>query len=190
MQASLRFKSRCWYFSSSIHPQNISVEHRAKCLCELATERWQENLESLFDKRLSLFIPYLSAFNSFLSVAVSDVLLFLSRALVTFQTCVWFYCGCYNPRTRARAGITAAPAPLSPAFKQAIREFVLVLLLWAEGDLGLGCCLMAMVDKAFGPSFPAVYPRFLFWTCLLNLPRLSPPRMGGFGSMLQIWLSD
>lgn len=114
------------------------------------------------------------------------VLLFLSKALVTFQTSIRFYCGRYNPGTRARAGITAAPAPLSPAFKQAIREFVLVLLLRAEGDTGLGCCLMAMVDETSGPGFPGVYTCFLFWTCSLNLCLLSSPRMGGFGSMLQI----
>lgn len=161
-QASRHFRSRCWYFSCSVHPQNINVEQCAKCLCESATERWQENLESLFDKLLSLFILYLSAFNSFLRVAVSDVLLFLSKALVTFQTSIRFYCGRYNPGTRARAGITAAPAPLSPAFKQAIREFVLVLLLHAEGDTGLGCCLMAMVDETSGPGFPGVYTCFLF----------------------------
>ena len=151
------------YFSSSVYPQNINVDQCTKCLCESATERWQENLESLCDKQLSLFIPYLSAFNSFLPVAVSDVLLFLPRvlpgqscsSLMTVHMCIRFYCGCYNPGTGARAGIKAAPAPLSPAFKQAIREFALVLLLRAEGDPGLGYCLPATVDKTFGPGFPS-----------------------------------
>lgn len=89
-----------------------------------------------------------------------------------------FYCGCCNPRTGARTGITAAPAPLSPAFKQAIREFVLVLLLHAEDDPGLGCCLL--VDKTFGPGIPNVYSHFLFWMCSLSLRCLSPPRTGCF----------
>lgn len=156
------------YFSSSVPPQNINFDQCAKCLCESATEQRQENLESLFDKPSLLFIPHLSALNSFLPVAVSDVLLFLPRvlppelssSLVTFRTCIRFYCGCCNPRTGARTGITAAPAPLSPAFKQAIREFVLVLLLHAEDDPGLGCCLL--VDKTFGPGIPNVYSHFLF----------------------------
>ena len=150
------------YFWSSVHPQNINAHQYAKCSCESATEPWQDNLESLFDKPLSLFIPYPSAFNSFLPVAVSDVLFFLSRVLPrescsslgSLHTCVQFYCGCYSPRAGAGAGIMAAP--LSPAFQRAIRECVLVLLLHAEGDPGLGCCLTGTVDKTFGPSIPNV----------------------------------
>lgn len=33
-----------------------------------------------------------------------------------------------------------------------------MLLLRTEGDSGLGCYLMSMVDKTFGLNFPSVYP--------------------------------
>ncbi|KAJ7397601.1 Ankyrin repeat and BTB/POZ domain-containing protein BTBD11-A [Pitangus sulphuratus] len=74
-------------------------------------------------------------------------------SLVTFHTCV----GLLQPLgPEPGLGITPVPAPLSLAFKQAIRDFVLVLLLRAEDDPGLGCCLMAMLDKTFGLGFPSV----------------------------------
>lgn len=64
---------------------------------------------------------------------------------MTFHTYIWFYCDCYDPRTRAGAGIKAAPA-LPPAFRQAVREIVLVLLLHAEDDPGLFSLLSSKHD--------------------------------------------
>lgn len=97
---------------TSVHPRNIDVDWCTLCLCESVTEQWQENLENLFDKLLLLFILYLSAFNSFVPVAVSDVdlsvqgasllVILLSRDLPCVHSV-------YKPRTRAKAGIKAAP---------------------------------------------------------------------------------
>lgn len=59
--------------------------------------------------------------------------------------------------------ITPVPAPPSPRFELAIGDFVLVPLLCAEDDPGLGCCLMAVVDKTFVLGFPSVYPCVFLW---------------------------
>lgn len=143
------------------------------------TEWWQENLKSLFDRPLSLFIPYLLALNSSLPSAVSGVLLFLPRALpyelcyslMTFYT----FMGLIEAWDQGQGlEITSVPAPPSPGFELAVGDFVLMPLLHAEDDPSLGCCLMAVVDKTFGLGFPSVYPCFflwngLIWTCVTSL---------------------
>lgn len=132
------------------------------------------------------FSSFTSAFHSFLPVAVSDVLAFLSRAfLVTLVplswtcTCVYgFTVVCYNPRPWARAENKAAPASPSPAFKQAFRGGCSGVITACEGwswfRLLSSCrgaqdhwsCFSQCISIPFFP---------FFHTCSLNLCHLSSP---------------
>lgn len=113
------------------------------------------------------------------------VLLFLSRALfyeLCYSLMTYTFMGLLQAWDQSQElGITSGPAPPSPRFEQSFGGFVLVLLLFAEDDPSLDCCLMAV-----GLGFPSVYPAFFFGTGSLNLCHLFPPRMDVFRSMLQI----
>lgn len=177
MQASLHFKCRCCA-SWALYIHRIEVLISTPSVYESQpTEWWQENLKSLFDKLLLLFIPYLLALNSSLPGAVSGVLLFLSRAL-SYELCYslmafYTFVGLLGAWDQG-LWITSVPAPPSPRLEQAIGDFVLVSPLHAEDDPSWGCCLMAAVDKTFDLNFPSVYPCFflwngLVWSCVTSL---------------------